>query len=62
VEVEAAERARIQSAWILIGALDWSRLILIEDSRAGGATTWPSPGPCRWKRRACPPFWRQTAT
>ncbi|MGP1629039.1 MAG: type II secretion system minor pseudopilin GspK [Giesbergeria sp.] len=37
VEVETAERARIQSAWILIGALDWSRLILIEDGRAGGA-------------------------
>ena len=37
VEVEAAERTRNQSAWILIGALDWSRLILIEDSRAGGA-------------------------
>jgi len=37
VEVEAAERTRIQSAWILIGTLDWSRLILIEDSRAGGA-------------------------
>ena len=37
VEVEAAERTRIQSAWILIGALDWSRLILREDSRAGGA-------------------------
>ena len=31
VEVEAAERTRIQSAWILIGALDWSRLILSED-------------------------------
>lgn len=37
VEVEAAERARVQSAWILIGALDWSRLILIEDYNAGGA-------------------------
>jgi len=37
IEVEAAERARIQSAWILVGALDWSRLILIEDGRAGGA-------------------------
>ena len=37
VEVEAAERTRIQSAWILLGALDWSRLILIEDGRAGGA-------------------------
>ncbi|MES2531501.1 MAG: type II secretion system minor pseudopilin GspK, partial [Pseudomonadota bacterium] len=30
-EVEAAERARMQSAWVLIGALDWSRLILRED-------------------------------
>jgi general secretion pathway protein K len=37
IEVETAERARIQAAWILIGALDWSRLILSEDSRAGGA-------------------------
>lgn len=36
IEVETAERARIQSAWILIGALDWSRLILAEDARAGG--------------------------
>lgn len=37
IEVETAERARVQSAWILIGALDWSRLILSEDNRAGGA-------------------------
>ena len=36
IEVETAERARIQSAWILIGALDWSRLILREDSLAHG--------------------------
>ena len=36
IEVETAERARVQSAWILIGALDWSRLILIEDYNAGG--------------------------
>ena len=28
VEVETAERGRVQSAWILVGALDWSRLIL----------------------------------
>ena len=35
IEVETAERARVQSAWILIGALDWSRLILIEDYNAG---------------------------
>ena len=31
VEVEAAERARVQSAWILTGALDWGRLILAGD-------------------------------
>ena len=37
VEVEAAERARVQSNWILTGALDWSRLILREDARSGGA-------------------------
>ena len=37
VEVEAADRARVQAAWILTGALDWSRLILREDARAGGA-------------------------
>lgn len=36
-EIEAAERARLQSAWVLVGALDWSRLILREDSRTGGA-------------------------
>ncbi|WP_298231654.1 type II secretion system minor pseudopilin GspK [uncultured Azohydromonas sp.] len=35
VEVEAAERARSQSAWILNGALDWARLILREDGRTG---------------------------
>lgn len=33
VQVEAAERARAQAAWILAGALDWSRLILKEDAR-----------------------------
>ena len=36
VEVEAAQRARIQSSWILVGALDWARLILREDRRSGG--------------------------
>lgn len=35
VEVEAAERARVQIAWLLTGALDWSRLILREDARSG---------------------------
>lgn len=33
VEVEGAERARAQAAWILHGALDWARLILSEDAR-----------------------------
>ena len=37
VQVESAERARTQSAWILAGALDWARLILREDARNGGA-------------------------
>ena len=37
VEVETAERARVQSQWVLTGALDWSRLILREDARTGGA-------------------------
>jgi general secretion pathway protein K len=31
VEIEAADRQRVQSAWILTGALDWARLILRED-------------------------------
>ena len=35
VEVEAAERARVQSGWLLTGALDWARLVLREDARAG---------------------------
>ena len=39
VEVETAERARVQSAWLLIGALDWARLILREDSLAPGDGT-----------------------
>ena len=37
VEIEAAQRARVQSSWILVGALDWARLILREDARSGGA-------------------------
>ncbi|MES2949420.1 MAG: type II secretion system minor pseudopilin GspK [Pseudomonadota bacterium] len=37
IEVEAAERARTQSLWVLTGALDWARLILREDARTGGA-------------------------
>lgn len=37
VEVEGAERSRMQAGWVLTGALDWSRLIIREDSRAGGS-------------------------
>lgn len=35
IEVERAERERAQAAWILRGAIDWARLILREDARAG---------------------------
>jgi general secretion pathway protein K len=34
VQIEAADRARAQSTWILQGALDWARLILREDAQA----------------------------
>jgi general secretion pathway protein K len=34
VQIESAERARIQSAWILSGALDWARMILRGDALA----------------------------
>lgn len=37
VEVESAERMQLQARWVLTGALDWARLILREDARAGGA-------------------------
>lgn len=37
IEIEAAQRTRVQAAWILVGALDWARLILREDARQGGA-------------------------
>ena len=37
IQVEGAERARAQSAWILSGALDWARLILREDALTGGS-------------------------
>lgn len=37
VQTERAERTRGQAAWILVGALDWGRLILREDARSGGA-------------------------
>ena len=37
VEVESAERHRVQSSWLLNGAFDWTRLILREDALAGVA-------------------------
>jgi general secretion pathway protein K len=43
VQVEVAERARAQSAWILSGALDWARLILREDARTGRPTSLGEP-------------------
>ena len=49
VEVEGAERQRTQARWLLTGALDWARVILREDARAGDACllyTSPSPRDC----------------
>ena len=43
VEVEATERARVQSFWVLTGALDWARLILREDARSGGPDSLSEP-------------------
>ncbi|WP_293438926.1 type II secretion system minor pseudopilin GspK [Piscinibacter sp.] len=43
VQVETAERARMQSSWILQGALDWARLILREDARSGRPTALTEP-------------------
>jgi general secretion pathway protein K len=33
---EAASRAQSQASWVLVGALDWARLILREDARSAG--------------------------
>lgn len=38
LEVESAERQRSQAQWLLTGALDWARVILREDARAGDAS------------------------
>jgi general secretion pathway protein K len=43
VQVESAERARTQAAWILSGALDFARLILREDLRSGRPTALTEP-------------------
>jgi general secretion pathway protein K len=42
-EVEAADRARVQSGWILTGALDWARLILREDRNSDGTDSLSEP-------------------
>ena len=39
LEVETAERTRVQSGWVLTGALDWSRLVLREDSRTSSSSS-----------------------
>ncbi len=43
VQVESAERARTQAAWILSGALDFASLILREDLRSGKVTALTEP-------------------
>ena len=43
VQVEAGERARMQAAWILSGAIDWARLILREDARSGNSDSLDEP-------------------
>lgn len=37
IRVESAERERQQAQWLLLGAMDWARLILREDARNGNA-------------------------
>lgn len=36
VEVESAQRQHQQMQWVLTGAMDWARLILVEDAKKGG--------------------------
>jgi general secretion pathway protein K len=43
VEVETAERARVQAAWILTGGLDWARLVLREDAKGSTIDTLGEP-------------------
>jgi general secretion pathway protein K len=43
VQVEGAERARAQSAWVLYGALDFAQLILREDRKSGRPTALTEP-------------------
>lgn len=39
LEVESAERHRSQARWLLLGSLDWARVILREDALADGNQT-----------------------
>jgi general secretion pathway protein K len=43
VQVESAERARTQSAWILSGALELGRIFLREDQKSGAPTALTEP-------------------
>jgi general secretion pathway protein K len=36
LQQESAARAQSQASWVLVGALDWARLILREDARSAG--------------------------
>ena len=60
VEVESTERQHAQAQWLLLGALDWARVILREDARSGNPDAptdhLAEPWPFLCKRRVCPPF------
>lgn len=36
LQTESATRAQSQAGWVLVGALDWARLVLREDARSAG--------------------------
>lgn len=61
VEIEAAQRTRLQSAWVLTGALDWARLILREDGRKGGADHLAEPWAVPLEQARLSTFWQPTA-
>ena len=42
VETEGAERQHSQARWLLLGALDWARVILREDARSDSANNTPA--------------------
>ena len=62
VEVESTERQHAQAQWLLLGALDWARVILREDIRSGNPdaqqTIWLSRGLFPCKKRVCQRFYR----